>query len=665
MKRSVGLWIGAWMCFAVSARASSWDKLDAALSELARRAGTTVDRLRVDPAASALENDRIGTLRLEKYLMAEPQRAPATVDAMSRSLTESHGVAPRLDVLAALSWDRPAVPRPLNIDAVKLPGDTTSNPIIDAMERLYAGTGKRFQGKERAKVIEDARRFPRELELQVASLIDALTQASRMREAVVKSSELKQGGVFEGKSRKTANLLRDFLNRWWEANLSTDPKMSRLTFVLETFDLDALYAGAIPLARALDTAVDNLSNLDADGSVHADWQTPLGRIAVGGKGKDTYAGAYALVIDLGGNDVYRGPGAASGQDGVALVLDLGGDDRYVARDSAEVGPGGAVLGYAGIVDAGTGKDAYEATSWAGGFGFLGVGWIDDRGGDDTYRMQLLSQGSALFGIGMLLDEQGDDQFTLSDVDPAFTNGQAQGFGGPWGAGVLIDLTGNDTYTSMTSVGFIQGASWNGSAKWAGGVGLLLDGGGDDDYLAYAVHNAQGSANGSGLGVLSDLSGADTYSAVDLSQGSGERFGLGILYDREGSDHYQAHCGAMGYGGDFGMGMLVEGSGNDAYESPFGTPCPDKPSLAAASSQGAGWLLDLEGNDTYPGPGSQVISGATLPWRAPVPGVGVFIDAGQPDTKETYSPCTGNSPARGGTLILPVTNGAMNASPSSP
>ena len=678
MKRSLWFLLGACMCFSVSARASTWDKLDAALNELARRSGTTVDRLRVDPAASALENDRFGTLRLQKYLMAEPQRAPATIETMSQNMAGLRRVAPRLEVLTKLSWDRPTLPRPLDIEAVKLPNDTTADAVVDAMKRLYADTGKRFQGKERAKVIEDSRRFPPQLQAQVAALVDAVAKASRMRESVVKSSELKHGGPFEGKSRKTANLLRDFLNRWWEANLSTDEKMSRLTFALETFDLDALYAGALPLARSLDTAADQLSSLQAQGSIHADWETPLGRIAVGGNGNDTYRGSYALIVDVGGNDVYRGPGATSGQDAVSLILDLGGDDRYSAGDSALAGPGGAVLGYAGIVDEGIGKDTYEATSWAGGFGFLGVGWIDDRGGDDIYRMQFLSQGSALFGMGLLLDESGQDQFALLNVDAAFAIGQSQGFGGPLGVGTLIDLQGNDTYLYPDSLpspdkkpeenhiyeaawGSVQGVGYGDEGgRWSGGLGWLLDGSGDDIYHAMVI--AQGVAYYSGLGILADRSGNDEYRGELLCQGAGAVLGTGILFDGSGNDHYRARQAAMGLGLDLGRGMLLEGSGDDVYALEPGEediPILTLPSVGSSFRQGSGWVIDLEGKDTYPMECGGVKSDSTVPWRAPVPGISVLIDAGQPAAEVTYTPPRGQGPALGGMLILPLLNGSTN------
>jgi hypothetical protein len=647
---------------------ASWRNLDEMVNELARRSGVTVDQLRVDPAALALENAESGTLRLERYLMTEPRRAPGTVDALTDSLLGARGVASRLDILARLGWERPAVPRPLDIESVKLPGDTAANPVEAAMKRLYAGTGKRFQGKDRAQVRDDSRRFPPVLAVQVGALIDAVANAYRMRESVVKSSALKQGGPFEGKSKKTAGLLRDFLNRWWEPGLDTDVKTARLVYAIETVDLDALFRGALPLAATLDAAADSLARLPALGAFQCDWPTPLGRIAVGGSGNDVYSGPYSLVVDLGGNDEYRGPGGASGVDGVSIVLDLGGDDRYAARDSALAGPGGAVLGYAGILDAGAGSDHYEATSWAGGFGFLGVGWIDDRGGNDTYRMQCLSEGSALFGLGLLLDEAGDDHYNLEVLNDDFTFGQSQGFGGPEGCGVLIDLGGKDAFSAEDTSpspeaprGFVQGASRGGGNRWAGGFGMLLDGGGDDTYRA-GLH-AQGSGMGSGLGLLADRSGDDTYEAVGQCQGWGEHLGVGILFDEEGRDRYQAEWGAMGSGEDLGLGMLLEMSGDDVYRIEGTPPEGAAPSVASAYRQGAGWLLDLEGNDTYPELRGRVLPGSTTPWRSPVPGVSVLIDGGQTSANGgSYVPCQGEGPGVGGMLILASPNASPGGTP---
>jgi hypothetical protein len=253
-----------------------------------------------------------------------------------------------------------------------------------------------------------------------------------LREAVARSSELKQGGAFGGKSKKTASLLRQYLLRWGEPDLEADESMSRLVYALGTVNLDVLYLGATNLARAVDEATDSLEAVGIElPALHYEWDSPVGRIAVGGSGDDQYSGTYVLVVDAGGNDVYRGPGGTSGREAVSVVLDLAGDDRYLAADSALAGPGGAILGYAGIVDL-SGRDEYIATAWGGGFGFLGVGWIRDRAGDDIYRMQWQSLGCGLFGLGLLLDESGSDKYLMEVHAGEFPYGQGQGFGGPLG-----------------------------------------------------------------------------------------------------------------------------------------------------------------------------------------------------------------------------------------
>ena len=94
------------------------------------------------------------------------------------------------------------------------------------------------------------------------------------------------------------------------------------------------------------------------------------------------------------------------------------------------------------------------------------------------------QGQALGGVGILLDRAGKDDYHAAMW--------AQGFGGPLGFGVLDDLEGNDHYYC--------GGMWRdsyyprrrvmkpgpGHWRWTpgrgrGGIGVILDGSGDDVY----------------------------------------------------------------------------------------------------------------------------------------------------------------------------------------
>jgi hypothetical protein len=89
-------------------------------------------------------------------------------------------------------------------------------------------------------------------------------------------------------------------------------------------------------------------------------ETPYGSIIIGGPASNTYEVGedICLIIDVGGNDLYRGMIAASeniNQEN-AVVIDLNGDDTYA----------GEPLGLA--------------------TGCLGVGLLVDHACDDVYQL---------------------------------------------------------------------------------------------------------------------------------------------------------------------------------------------------------------------------------------------------------------------------------------
>ncbi|MBI4860223.1 MAG: PDZ domain-containing protein, partial [Candidatus Riflebacteria bacterium] len=125
---------------------------------------------------------------------------------------------------------------------------------------------------------------------------------------------------------------------------------------------------------------DLVSGLDRPEVVR---QTELGPIVVAGTGRSYIENDAAVIIDLGGDDVYTGHAAASS---------------------------GRRLPFSILIDFG-GNDAYETSlDWAQGCGRLGVGLLADFGGDDSYVAQRWAQGAAAGGVGILLDLDGDDSF---------------------------------------------------------------------------------------------------------------------------------------------------------------------------------------------------------------------------------------------------------------
>ncbi|MCC6149821.1 MAG: peptidylprolyl isomerase [Planctomycetes bacterium] len=306
---------------------------------------------------------------------------------------------------------------------------------------------------------------------------------------------------------------------------------------------------------------------------------PLGKVAIGGTGDNTYEGDdFIAIIDLGGNDIYKGRVASGiglpGKAPLSFVLDLAGDDRYMGEDFTQ------------------------------GFGFNGVGILWDLGaGNDYYKSRFCSQACGLLGYGELYDDGGDDQY--------FTDSGSQG-AACFGYGHLIDAGGHDTY---------RGARYVQACALVGGVAVLTDGGGNDlyyaggKYLHVPLHNDHyqslsqgfsignrndanpGMGTGGGVALLLDQgNGNDNYIADIYGQGSSYWLSLGMLVDEGGNDNHVLYQYGIGGGIHLSTGIHVDLAGNDTYTDPWGV------GLGGAHDYAVGWLIDRAGNDLYQGGG---------------------------------------------------------------
>ena len=129
------------------------------------------------------------------------------------------------------------------------------------------------------------------------------------------------------------------------------------------------------------------------------WSTPRGRVAFGGTGANTYEGEYLLVVDLGGDDTYLGAASVSGgRLAASVVFDLTGSDTYAYMDSSRCGPGGAVLGFAGVFDF-AGNDRYRGGAWGGGFGCWGWAGFETQRGKTPTLLPTWAKGLGSWGWG--------------------------------------------------------------------------------------------------------------------------------------------------------------------------------------------------------------------------------------------------------------------------
>jgi hypothetical protein len=393
--------------------------------------------------------------------------------------------------------------------------------------------------------------------------------------------------------------------------------------LLEKTDRSTACSAALALAPLADARLlEQLRGLRNDGNIAVEGATgtvaqrvvtSAGDILIGGKGKNVYEldkiSGICAVIDLGGDDEYQ-EGTVSAERPVLVVIDLAGNDTYIATKPGA--QGGAVLGVSMLLEL-EGNDVYRARDVAQGSALGGVGILVDFAGDDVYAGIRRVQGQAVGGIGILIDREGTDRYHAALW--------GQGFGGPLGFGLLDDLAGKDHYSlgglypnsfkpeTPGYDGWGQGVGAGLRQVANGGIGVLLDGGGDDlyeyDYMA------QGGGYWAGVGMARDFGGNDRRLGATQNEfdggprkepvfqryacGWGCHYSLGYCFDDAGNDTYGGTIMGLGFGWDMSVGMLCDFSGNDRYEA------IGQYTQGCGAEAGFGTIFDYAGKDVYLGP----------------------------------------------------------------
>ncbi len=425
-----------------------------------------------------------------------------------------------------------------------------------------------------------------------------------------------------------------------EAKQRVDPDFDlALKRWTEAFHAESVMVGAQDLLLTAEYARQKLlaDATLASAKFHVEFTSDLGRVVLADGRNDAhdYEKPAALIIDVGGDDHYTNAGAGlPGPSCVGICLDLAGNDKY---------------------------DAGLDSTGSFGVGLFGIGILWDEAGDDTYRSGKLSQGAANFGVGILIDNAGDDVYTaLDESQAAATAGYgvlldrgghdryesyrgSQAFAGPNASAVLIDLAGNDRYVANDtdirypsaqnpqhndSLG--QGCATGWRADYTdgvsvpGGVAVLLDAAGDDEYTCGLF--GQGAGYWYGLGMLIDQAGDGRYTGHWYVQGAAAHYAAGLLFDRAGNDRYTANQNmSQGAGHDLSVGVLIDDAGDDVYlGSTLG--------LGASNAAGIGIFVDKAGDDEYRTP-PEICLGWVNPergYRGLFASYGLFFDLGGTD-----------------------------------
>jgi hypothetical protein len=158
----------------------------------------------------------------------------------------------------------------------------------------------------------------------------------------------------------------------------------------------------------------------------------------------------------------------------------------------------------------------------------------------------------------------------------------------------------------------------------GGVGVILDGDGDDKYeFDYIAH---GGGYWLGIGFARDFGGNDQRlgatqklynggarrerSFQRFSNGYGCHYALGFLIDDAGDDSYNGTIMGVGFAWDCAVGYLMDLAGSDRYEATGGG------TQGQGRQAGLGVIYDYDGDDVYKGygqgSGSNAIDYHSLP-----------------------------------------------------
>lgn len=377
-------------------------------------------------------------------------------------------------------------------------------------------------------------------------------------------------------------------------------------------------------------------------------ETDLGWVLVGSAGDNSYDLPVAFLFDLGGEDRYEATTTASSLDRpVNFVLDLEGDDLYEASDL----PGQAcgLFGVSVLLDV-EGADRYQGSQFQQGCGVAGVGLLIDRSGDDIYSADAYAQGAGCYGFGLLVDVAGDDRMT--------SHLYSQGFAGPASFGALVDVEGEDTRRCRGSYPSTYGTAGEFNAfsqgcgiglrtldpltrKAAGGVGVLVDGGGDD--VSEVGEFGYGCGYFFGVGVARDLGGHDQVRASRYGIATGAHFGVGVVLDDEGNDRWVCpYTAAVAGNWDLTYSFFIDRSGDDIYEA-------SGISLGSSTITSLAVFMDCAGVDEYRTGGAHCFGNAGHPQDLGRDAVSVsmFIDLG--GARDVY-PTTGLVPGPTNDLV---------------
>ena len=487
--------------------------------------------------------------------------------------------------------------------------------------------------------------LPSELQEFITLIVGASTDAAPTIESAYDKEFLATNlgvGVADLDNVSRSDLYNLVTEPWWNYQNSNAPGFE----AMYRLDLPTLGAGTSQFLADVSSAIAQLKAYLATNTIEPtafdtiEFSAGAVEVLVCGTGAQQVFDEYSLIIDLGGNDTYYGSHAVprSFSDPISAIVDVAGNDRY-SGGSGAFNLCCGLFGIGAVFDM-SGDDEYSGGQSSIASAWHGSGILVDYEGADEYDTNVQNgywaQGAARAGLGLLMDLAGDDSYDCLQY--------SQAFGGTLGIGAIVDVSGSDTYNAegvysdpfYTNVAFAQGAA-NGrradsgtggdGRSLAGGIGILVDGGGNDDYWGPVY--VQGCAYWWSLGILEERGGNDTYRCWEYSMGSAPHMAIGCMVDLSGDDLYntfdvQEQYRYLGHARDGSIGIFLDGDGNDQY-------LVNRLSGGSGDLNSIGYFWDRYGDDTYYASTNSQSFGAAASrspdgtFRDSMNNIGVFLD----------------------------------------
>ncbi|MEA1972896.1 MAG: hypothetical protein U9N34_06350, partial [Candidatus Cloacimonadota bacterium] len=302
-----------------------------------------------------------------------------------------------------------------------------------------------------------------------------------------------------------------------EFNENEDLEIEDIIDMIKKIDMQSLIISGIIYKSGIDKLTKVEFDFLSDQNDLLEFQSVFGTYAIGTPQTDFYQKKYSFIYDVDGDDIYRGEINTDYFQPFYSVIDKSGNDIY---QSDSFGQLFSTFFGCGISYDFAGNDYYYGDDFMFSANF-GINIHKDFDGKDQYIAKKHSLAAATFGISIIEDKSGNDYYSVTEY--------GQGFAGPFSVGAIIDFDGNDNYFAggeflhkplapFDHRSLSQGCSFGIRPDIAGGIGIIFDEKGNDNFNGGVFSQAVGYWYG--LGIIINLEGNDSYHSVYYPQGSG-------------------------------------------------------------------------------------------------------------------------------------------------